>query len=88
MYGRTDIVSILIKNGSNVNWRDNFGILPIMFGNTLNNWLSLFIFNFKLASAYGRTDIVKLLLDKGASVESSNRYNETALFYGTQIALI
>ena len=37
MYGRTDIVRILIKNGSNVNWRDNSGITPIMIGNTLNN---------------------------------------------------
>ena len=79
-------MSILIKNGSNVNWRDNSGILPIMIGNPSNIWLSEFIFNFHLASArFGNTETVKLLLDKGASVESTDNVGRTALYYGEKI---
>ena len=79
-------MSILIKNGFNVNWRDNSGITPINYGNTLNNWLSKYISNLKLAIRYYRnTETVQLLLDKGASVYNTDRNNKTALYYGEKI---
>ncbi len=54
----------------------------------MNNWLSLLIFNFILASQYGTTETVQLLLDKGTSVYDTDRNNETALYYGEKTVLI
>jgi hypothetical protein len=41
---RSDIISILINNGADVDKRNNYGLSPITYGTSSNNLLSLLIF--------------------------------------------
>jgi ankyrin repeat protein len=82
---KTDIVSILINNGSNVNWKDNNGLTPIIYGTPFKNWYSELILNFKLASQNGNNETVRLLLQNGALIDSPDIFGQTALYYGENI---
>ena len=93
--GDIDIVRILLDNGANINFKDNYGDTALMWasieGHTdivqllLDMGANLYLQNnhgttaILLASSNGNTDVVELLLDRGANPNIQNNNGNTAL---------
>lgn len=93
--GNVDLVKILLKNGANVNAKNDLNNTPlgraaehgnkeiveilIRNGAKINARNYLKQTAFILAAMYGRTDVVRILFENGAHINAKNFLGETAL---------